>query len=238
MRKITSLQAKEKLLKETLAIEKADRETEALETAEQRVELEKKKELQQQMDDEMSLRQEESRRKYLLNEFTRDASETGIPRSFVRLQQEHGSKKEIAAASAAAVIIGTLFFSAALTRLRTNCRGIMDFARDGHKNDQIIMSGIAELRALYNEVQKDVKAFSFYIQMGTEDVSNYFPANDNETINRFLLEDEDYKARRHGFYELLKTCVSVSQKKFGEAIINTLFTLHYKSNTRWPCSIR
>lgn len=77
--------------------------------------------------------------------------------------------------------------------------------------------------------------FTFHTKMNTDGVSEFFPANDNETIMKFLEEDADYKARRHGFYELLKTCMSTTKKKFGDSLINTLFTVHYKSYTRWPC---
>lgn len=89
MRKITSLHAKETLLKQTMALERQEREIDIQEEEEMTEELRKKKEAQIQLDEEMILRQEDAKRKYLMDEFIRDAEDNpGIPRSLVRLEEE------------------------------------------------------------------------------------------------------------------------------------------------------
>lgn len=112
----------------------------------------------------------------------------------------------------------------------------MDYAKEGHANDQKLITGIAELKELYQEVKKEITAFTFHIRMGTEDVSRFFPANDNDMILKFMEQDGEFESRRHGFYELLKTTVSTTQKKFTDSLINTLFTVNYKGHHRWPCA--
>lgn len=85
-------------------------------------------------------------------------------------------------------------------------------------------------------MKTELTTFTFHSKMNTDSVSKYFPADDNETIMRFMEQDENFDARRHGFYELLKTTEAKTAKKFSESLIKALFTVRYKSYTRWPCS--
>lgn len=234
MKKLASLQAKDDLLKQAMALEQTERESEVQQTLEDNEEMKKQEKLRNQLNEEMELCQEEAKRKYLADEFNRDAKHSSIPSSYVRLQQEQ-SCTLIFFSTLIFLLIFSYFFVASITKLRRNCRGVLDYCKEGHENDKLIIAGINELKTLYLDVKKELSAFSFHMKMQTDDVSQFFPANDNETILKFMNEDEQFNARRHGFDELLKTTISHTSKKFHEALLNTLFTVHYKSNTRWPC---
>lgn len=241
MKKITSLQAKESLLQKTIDLEKEEKEIEDKEEAAETEEMKRKKQLQEQLDDEMELRQEEAKSKYLFEEFCKDAQENAaIPKSLVKLQSEETCNYNpffyFSVRMRNMFIMQIYYFPVSLKRLRRNCRAILDFSKEGHSNDQIIVAGIGELRGLCKDIKEEIAKFTFHMEMNTHDVSSFFPANDNATILRFMEQDGEFNSRRHGFYELLKTCVSVSQKKFTDSLINTLFTVHYKSNIRWPCT--
>lgn len=88
MKRITSLQLKENLLKQTIDIEHRDRENVAAEEAEQNEETKQNQLIQEHIDEEVIMQQEEARRNYILDEFNNNAEKQGIPRSFVRLQHE------------------------------------------------------------------------------------------------------------------------------------------------------
>lgn len=112
----------------------------------------------------------------------------------------------------------------------------MDYAKEGHSDDQLIKAGIAELKRHVLEIKEELSTYTFHMKMQTEDMSAYFPANDSDIINKFMEQDAGFNARRNGFYELLKTTAAVTKKKFSDALIKALFTIQYKSYTRWPCA--
>lgn len=91
-----SLQTKESLLKQTIAIEKEDREREAKELEEEKIEVEKemrnKAEIDEKIKSELELAQEEANRKKLLNDVISDAAQGKIPNSLAKIFAENTSK--------------------------------------------------------------------------------------------------------------------------------------------------
>lgn len=124
---------------------------------------------------------------------------------------------------------------AAVGVLRKNSRGIIDLCKRNFHDNQSNMEGIADLKTDNAQIKKDIAQVAFQIKMDIDDVSQYFPANSNDDINRFLKNDEDYPSRRRGLYDLLKTTVSTNKKRFSDTFLHTLFTVKYKSEARWPC---
>lgn len=92
MKKISLLQGQEALLLQALSLEKEEMANDAAGEEEEEKERRRKHDIQEQIDDEMQLQQEEARRRHTLEDFTKDASKLGLPRSFVRLQEHQCSK--------------------------------------------------------------------------------------------------------------------------------------------------
>ena len=174
MKKLASLQAKDDLLKQAMALEQTERESEVQQTLEDNEEMKKQEKLRNQLNEEMELCQEEAKRKYLADEFNRDAKHSSIPSSYVRLQQEQ-SCTLIFFSTLIFLLIFSYFFVASITKLRQNCRGVLDYCKEGHENDKLIIAGINELKTLYLDVKKELSAFSFHMKMQTDDVSQFFP---------------------------------------------------------------
>lgn len=85
------------------------------------------------------------------------------------------------------------------------------------------------------DIQKDLRKFTFHMRMDTVDISDFFPVNDDETLEKFLDKDHpDWQLRKRGFYHLLYNTLSTNPKKFAAALLHTVFTRNFISKHKWP----
>lgn len=64
--------------------------------------------------------------------------------------------------------------------------------------------------------------------------SDFFPAEDNDSILRFMNDDADFEKRKNGLYLLLLGCGADSQRKFTDSFLRTLFSKNYLATYIWP----
>ena len=149
-----------------------------------------------------------------------------------------------AAAAAAAAAKRTMFLKtmyiflsplATLNVIRRNGRGCFDFVKENHFDQKANKDDMANVLKLLREIKEAVDDSKFKNKMKTIKIADYFPAKNNDSLKRFLKQDSDYDRRQEALYELLKTVVTDSQKKFNDSLLSTLFTLEYKEQHRWPC---
>ena len=85
------------------------------------------------------------------------------------------------------------------------------------------------------DIKRDLLQFTFHMKMDTVDLSQFFPLQSHEPLLEFMNRGhEDWNLRRKGFYHLLFTTVTKSQKKFAAALLHTLFTRNFIRKHRWP----
>lgn len=65
-------------------------------------------------------------------------------------------------------------------------------------------------------------------------LNDYFPADDNSSIERFLNRDDGYEERLDGLYLLLSGCSAETPRKFTDAFLRTLFSKEYIVTHIWP----
>lgn len=118
--------------------------------------------------------------------------------------------------------------------MKRNWRGTHDLVKQNHFDHKDEKDAINTLTTICQEMRKENKDSFYLLKMETKEVESFFPAKDNETIERFLQPDRDFPLRRRGFHELMKTVVTDTKKKFSDALLNTLFTIKYKQEHRWP----
>ena len=65
-------------------------------------------------------------------------------------------------------------------------------------------------------------------------VSDYFPANDNEDIERFMKKDAGLQKRKDCLYLVLLGFDAATSRKFSDTFLKNLFTPSYLSRYIWP----
>lgn len=70
--------------------------------------------------------------------------------------------------------------------------------------------------------------------MKSVNISEYFPVQDDETMNRFLLKDHEYEDRKGQLFTILFNTVADTKKKFGIHVMKAIFSPNYILNHRWP----
>lgn len=120
-----------------------------------------------------------------------------------------------------------------MSSVRRNWRAIHDIVKENHYEHRSHKQNLAELLTVCREIRDDVKNATFISKMDTVKVDKFFPANDNETLERFMKEDNELRQRQRGFYELMKTLGTENKKKFTESLLSTIFSLQYKQQHKW-----
>ena len=93
---------------------------------------------------------------------------------------------------------------------------------------------VAFIKKDYLEFKEEVRnVLSQFISKGP-DASDFFPANDNATIERFMVKDDMFQKRKEALYFLLYNCSSNNQRAFSESFINAVFTKEYIETHIWP----
>ena len=120
--------------------------------------------------------------------------------------------------------------------MRRNGRGILDYVKENHYFHKANKEELESVKSIALEIKDDVKNSMFQIKMEEANITEFFPAQDNDSISRFMENNTTFNLRRRGFYNLLKTIAnSGSKKKFSESLLTTLFSLDYKRQKKWPC---
>lgn len=129
-----------------------------------------------------------------------------------------------------------VLFLESVGSLRRNWRTTQEYVRSNYHDHQEEKRTLSSMEAMFKELKEDMKVMNFHLKMETADLSNFFPAKDNDQIHRFMIQDADFVRRRRGFYDLLKCVVAPTKKKFSEGLLASLFSLQYKRTKRWPSS--
>lgn len=84
------------------------------------------------------------------------------------------------------------------------------------------------------DLKTDMKQFTFHVMLETTDISDVFPLEDAENLNKFLAQDEDWPKRKRSFSHLLFNTLSKKPRKFASALLHTLFSRTFIQNHKWP----
>lgn len=73
--------------------------------------------------------------------------------------------------------------------------------------------------------------------MKSVSVSDFFPVQDDEMMERYLKKDDDYEERKKQLYTVIYNArVADTKKKFGIWVMKAIFHPDYIFNHRWPTS--
>ena len=64
--------------------------------------------------------------------------------------------------------------------------------------------------------------------------SDFFPADDNDVLDRFMTNDKDFEKRREALYLLVSGCESDKEKTFANSMLNAIFSRKYMATHIWP----
>ena len=130
-----------------------------------------------------------------------------------------------------------LCLSFLLDPLSTIKRGVKKY----HDTTEVAFFDIKEIKADTAFIKKDYLEFKEEVRSALSKVSSrgtyaneFFPANDNPTLNRFMVKDEGYEKRREVLYFLIYNCGCDVQKTFADSFLNTIFTKQYIETHVWP----
>ena len=84
-------------------------------------------------------------------------------------------------------------------------------------------------------LRQELKMQTLHQKNPSVNVSNIFPVNSQEDIQKFLDNSDGlFQARCNGFYEYLFMVRAPTQKKFKENLKNLLFSDTYCEKHHWP----
>ena len=72
-------------------------------------------------------------------------------------------------------------------------RGNTEITKDSHYHNKTMKESMLELKNIVLELREEVRPVLFQSKMETTDISQYFPANNNEMIEAFLVQDDDFQ---------------------------------------------
>lgn len=122
--------------------------------------------------------------------------------------------------------------------MRRNHENTYALAHATHKEVVDIRSTILRLESKLDAVANQVHKATFDTVMGQGcDISEFFPVESNEQLNRFMdRENSEWNSRKNEFYHFLYTIASNTKKGFARGMIKALFTRSYIVNIKWPSS--
>lgn len=128
-----------------------------------------------------------------------------------------------------------LFLLGGLGKLRKNTINVIDTVRSNNeklKSNDYYMKAIM---TMLQEVKDGIRQYTFHMKMDTNDVSDFFPLKNGDSMKLFMDRSHpDWNARKHGFYHLLFTTITKKKRKFAHALLHTVFTRQFIATHRWP----
>ena len=97
-----------------------------------------------------------------------------------------------------------------------------------------IKADIAFIKQDYLEFKEEISSILYQVASKGPDSSEFFPANDNATLIRFLVKDDGYEKRKEALYFLMYNCGCDVQKTFADSFLTTVFTKQYIETHIWP----
>ena len=97
-----------------------------------------------------------------------------------------------------------------------------------------ILAILSFLKKDYLEFKEEVRNVLSMVTSKGPDASEFFPAKDNATLERFMVKDDMFEKRREALYFLLYNCSCDNQKAFSESFIYAVFTKEYIETHIWP----
>ena len=93
---------------------------------------------------------------------------------------------------------------------------------------------VAFLKQEFLQFKEEVRFHFAKLNSSGTYVSDFFPANDNSDIERFLKNDANLQKRKDSLYLLLMTCDGETPRKFSDTFLKILFTQDYLATYIWP----
>ena len=99
-----------------------------------------------------------------------------------------------------------------------------------------IKQDVALLKQIFLEFMEETRAGFANINASApgSNTNDFFPADSNEPIERFMRKDHEYDKRVKSLYLLLTGCGTNNQRTFTDSFIRTLFSKTYIANHIWP----
>ena len=182
-------------------------------------------------------RREEAERRELINQMKESASKLGLT-SIVDILVNYEGKYNDLKLFFYIILLRIYFFNnstGTLGKMRRNVHGTNDIVRSNH--DKLIYNecNMKTLMGMMREIKEDLLKFTFHMRMDYCDVGNFFPLKSDQDLQNFLdRSNPDWLLRMKGFNHLLYTTVTNNKRRFGVALLHTLFTRSYISSHGWP----
>lgn len=97
-----------------------------------------------------------------------------------------------------------------------------------------IKADIAFLKQDYLEFKEEVRTSLSKVSSKGPAAIQWFPANDNDDLERFMAKDEIFEKKQEILYFLLYNCGCDIQKSFADSLLTTIFTKEYIETHIWP----
>ena len=98
-------------------------------------------------------------------------------------------------------------------------------------------AALTDLETMLKTVVTQVQQATLMSAMQGTDISEFFPVENNQQLERFMDRDHpDWNSRKMEFYHFLYTTASDVKKGFARGLIKAIFSRSYILGAKWPSS--
>lgn len=119
--------------------------------------------------------------------------------------------------------------------MRRNMENTHGFAQATHQEVMEVKATIARIETSLQLVCEQVQKATFNSVMSGCDISEFFPVESNEQLDKFMDRDNsEWSSRKLEFYNLLYTLSTNNKRGFARGMIKALFSRQYINKMKWP----
>lgn len=121
-----------------------------------------------------------------------------------------------------------------LTAIKRSVRKFQDTTEVAFYDVKTVKTDLSAFKKDYFQFKEEIRTAIAAIAIKGPEAADFFPANDNSTIQKFLVRDSEFPKRKESLYFLLYGCATDAPKTFSDALISTVFTREYTETHVWP----
>lgn len=120
-------------------------------------------------------------------------------------------------------------------KLRKNLENTNGIVQASYSEIVALKASLSKIESRLEEISLQVKKATFITNMSGCDISEFFPVERPDQLERFMNRDHpEWNSRKTEFYNYLLTVVPSSKRGFAKGLLKSLFSRQYISSVKWP----
>lgn len=183
---------------------------------------------------DLELAQDESKLRGVVKDMVNDAATGDTSLNGVIRTLSEFLCKFLSSLCTTTILFLCFFLLAPLNQIKRMSKKDSDLLETIFFDLKTVKADTAFLKNDYLEFKQEMRLAVSNLNAKGSYVSEFFPANNNEMIDRFLKKDDGYSKRIDSLYLLMSECDAKTKRLFSDSFLRTLFTKDYMNTYLWP----